>query len=122
MEKNEQKRTEIAKERVLKALEKSLGIVTTALKMAELSRTSYYQWLKEDDEFAAQVKEIENIEKDFIRSKYYECIKDKVPSVIVHAAKTQLGLSEKQQIDITTQGDKINKIEIEFVSIKDKDE
>jgi len=122
MEKNEQKRTEIAKERVLKALEKSLGIVTTALKMAELSRTSYYQWLKEDKEFAAQVKEIENIEKDFIRSKYYECIKDKVPSVIVHAAKTQLGLSEKQQIDITTQGDKINKIEIEFVSIKNKDE
>jgi hypothetical protein len=118
----EQNRTKIAKERMLKALEKSLGIVTTALKMADLSRTNYYKWLEEDAEFAKKTKEVENIEKDFIRSKYYECIKDKVPSVIVHAAKTQLGLSEKQQIDITTQGDKINKIEIEFVSIKDKDE
>ena len=118
----EQNRTKVAKERMLKALEKSLGIVSTALKMTELSRTNYYKWLKEDQEFADKVKEIEQIEHDFIRSKYYECIKDKVPSVVIHAAKTQLGLSEKQQIDVTTQGEKINKIEIEIVKSKDTDE
>ena len=118
----EQNRTKVAKERMLKALEKSLGIVTTALKMADLSRTNYYKWLDEDEEFLKKTKEVENIEKDFIRSKYYECIKDKVPSVIVHAAKTQLGLSEKQQVDITTGGEKINKIEIEIVKSKDKNE
>jgi hypothetical protein len=119
---NEQKRTKLAKERVLKALEKSLGIVTTALKMVELSRTQYYTWLKEDEDFKRKVEELEHVKEDFIRSKYYECIKDKVPSVIIHAAKTQLGLSEKQQIDVTTNGDNINKIEIEIVSSKDKDE
>ena len=118
----EQNRTKVAKERVLKALEKSLGIVSTALKMADLSRTNYYKWLSEDDEFKKKVQEIEAIEKDFIRSKYYECIKDKVPSVVIHAVKTQLGLNEKQIIDVTTQGDKINKIEIEIVKPKDKDE
>lgn len=118
----EQNRTKEAKKRMLKALSSSLGIVTTALKAAEVGRVTYYRWLKEDEEFANQVKEVESIEHDFIRSKYYECIKDKVPSVVIHAAKTQLGLNERQLIDVTTQGEKINKIEIEIVKSKDKDE
>ena len=118
----EQNRTKKSKQRMLKALSSSLGIVTSALKVANVGRTSFHRWLKEDEEFAKQVKEVESIEHDFIRSKYYECIKDKVPSVVIHAAKTQLGLSEKQQIDVTTQGEKINKIEIEIVKPKDKDE
>ena len=109
----EQNRTKIAKERMLKALESSLGIVTTALKIADLSRTNYYKWLDEDEDFLKKTKEVENIEKDFIRSKYYECIKDKVPSVVIHAAKTQLGLSEKQQLDITSNDEAI-KIHIDL--------
>jgi hypothetical protein len=118
----EQIGTQKAKERMLKALSSSLGIVTTALKAADVGRTTYYRWLKEDEDFANKVREVECIEKDFIRSKYYECIKDKVPSVVIHAAKTQLGLSEKQQIDVTSNGDNINKIEIEIVKPKDTDE
>jgi len=38
----EQNRTQIAKKKMLQALEKSLGVVTTALKTTELSRTNYY--------------------------------------------------------------------------------
>ena len=52
----EQNRTHIAKKRMLKALESSLGVVTTALKACDLSRTNYYKWLKEDEEFAQNVK------------------------------------------------------------------
>lgn len=118
----EQIGTQEAKKRMLKSLSSSLGIVTTALKAADVGRTTYYRWLKEDEEFANKVKEVESIEHDFIRSKYYECIKDKVPSVVIHAVKTQLGLNERQLIDVTTQGEKINKIEIEIVKSKDKDE
>ena len=80
----EQNRTKVNKERILKALESSLGVVTTALKATELSRTNYYRWLKEDEEFAKKVQEIENIQKDFIKSKYLECVKDKVPSIVMH--------------------------------------
>ena len=54
----EQNRTQIAKKQMLKALEKSLGVVTTALKATDLSRTNYYKWLKEDEEFKANVEEI----------------------------------------------------------------
>ena len=103
----EQNRTKIAKEQMLKALEGSLGVVTTALKATDLSRTNYYKWLKEDKEFAKSVDEIENIQQDFIKSKYYECVKD--------AAKSRLGWNEKPQLDITSGGDKINMPVITFV-------
>ena len=111
----EQNRTQIAKKQMLKALESSLGVVTTALKAADLSRTNYYKWLKEDEEFAAQVEEIENIQQDFIKSKYYECVKDKVPSVVIHAAKTRLGWNETNRVDITSGDKAINMPVITFV-------
>ena len=98
----EQNRTQINKDRILKALESSLGVVTTALKACDLSRTNFYKWIKEDEEFAENVKEIQNIENDFIKSKYYECVKDKVPSVVIHAAKTRLGWNETNKLDITS--------------------
>jgi len=107
----EQNRTQINKERMLKALESSLGVITTALKATDLSRTNFYKWLKEDEEFAAKVEQIENIQKDFIKSKYYECVKDKVPSVVIHAAKTRLGWNETNRVDITS-GDERIKINI----------
>ena len=103
----EQNRTQINKDRMLKALESSLGVVTTALKACDLSRTNFYKWLKEDEEFAKAVSEVQNIENDFIKSKYYECVKDKVPSVVIHAAKTRLGWNETNKVDLTSGDDKI---------------
>ena len=111
----EQNRTKINKDRLLKALESSLGVITTALKSTDLSRTNFYKWLKEDEEFAEQVAEIENIQKDFIKSKYYECVKDKVPSVVIHAAKTRLGWNETNRVDITSGDKAINMPIITFV-------
>ena len=98
----EQNRTQIAKKRMLEALEKSLGVVTTALKVTELSRTNFYKWLKEDEEFAEAVRNVELIAKDFVMSKFYECIKDKVPSVVIHGAKNICGMNETNKIDITS--------------------
>jgi len=109
----EQNRTQINKDRMLKALESSLGVITTALKVTDLSRTNFYKWLKEDKEFAAKVEEIENIQQDFIKSKYYECVKDKVPSVVIHAAKTRLGWNETNKVDLTSGDEKI-KINIDL--------
>jgi hypothetical protein len=111
----EQNRTQINKERILKALESSLGVITTALKATGLSRTNFYKWIKEDEEFAEKVQDIQNIENDFIKSKYYECVKDKVPSVVIHAAKTRLGWNETNKIDVTSGGKGINMPVITFV-------
>ena len=111
----EQNRTKINKERLLKALESSLGVITTALKSTDLSRTNFYKWLQEDEQFAKDVQEIENIQQDFIKSKYYECVKDKVPSVVIHAAKTRLGWNETNRVDITSGDKAINMPIITFV-------
>tara|TARA_R100000315_G_C5190076_1_gene110786 strand:+ start:245 stop:598 length:354 start_codon:yes stop_codon:yes gene_type:complete len=111
----EQNRTKINKERLLKALESSLGVITTALKACDLSRTNFYKWLKEDEDFAKKVEDVQNIEKDFIKSKYYECVKDKVPSVVIHAAKTKLGWNETNRVDITSGDKAINMPVITFI-------
>jgi hypothetical protein len=111
----EQNRTQINKDRILKALESSLGVITTALKSTDLSRTNFYKWLKEDEDFAKSVEEIENIQQDFIKSKYYECVKDKVPSVVIHAAKTRLGWNETNRVDVTSGDKAINMPVITFV-------
>jgi hypothetical protein len=111
----EQNRTHISKERMLKALESSLGIVTTALKSCDLSRTNYYKWLKEDEDFAQKVKDVELIAQDFVKSKFYECIKDKVPSVVIHGAKNICGMNETNRLDITSGDKAINMPVITFV-------
>ena len=48
----------IKKEAVLDALEKSLGVVTTAVKSVGVARSTFYKWLKEDEAFAKEVKDI----------------------------------------------------------------
>ena len=111
----EQNRTQIAKKQMLKALESSLGVVTTALKSTDLSRTNYYKWLKEDEEFAQAVQDVELIAKDFVKSKFYECIKDKVPSVVIHGAKNICGMNETNRVDITSGDKAINMPVITFV-------
>ena len=65
--------------------------------------------------FAAGRPRAENIQQDFIKSKYYECVKDKVPSVVIHAAKTRLGWNETNKLDITSGGKAINMPIITFV-------
>jgi|TARA_R110001632_G_scaffold48922_1_gene123065 hypothetical protein len=116
----EQNRTHIAKERMLKALESSLGVVTTALKVTDLSRTNYYKWLREDEDFAQAVKDIEFIAQDFVKSKFYECIKDKVPSVVIHAAKNILGMNETNRLDLTSGDKAINMPVITFIETETK--
>lgn len=63
--------TEQNKKTLLLALEKSLGVITTACKNAGLSRTQCYQWLKEDPQFKAAVDEITEVSLDFGESQLH---------------------------------------------------
>lgn len=64
--------TEQSKKDLLAALEKSLGIVTTACKAARLSRTQHYQWLKDDPDYKAAVEEISYVAVDFAESQLHK--------------------------------------------------
>ena len=66
----------IKKESMLKALEKSLGIVTVACKKADIPRSTFYKWMREDKEFKEEVRDIENIALDFAESHLHKQIRD----------------------------------------------
>ena len=101
---------EINKKAILEALEKSLGVVTTAVKLVGISRSTFYKWIQEDQEFAKKVKDIENITLDFVESQLHKQIRDgNTPSTIFYL-KTKgkkRGYYEKQQLDMTTDDEPI---------------
>ena len=68
------KNRHIKKESLLKALEQSLGVVTVACKKIDISRGTFYKWLKDDKEFNEQVKQIENVALDFAESQLHKQI------------------------------------------------
>jgi len=67
-------KTDIKKREILEALEKSLGIVTTACKQVGINRDTYYEWLKKDKDFKRKVKELENVALDFAESQLHKQI------------------------------------------------
>ena len=102
---NEQKRTQVNKQKLIEALESSLGIVTEACEKAELSRTQHYKWYKEDEEYRKAVDSIENKFIDFAETH----LKNQIASGSVQATAFFLrtrgrkrGYAEKQDIDITS--------------------
>ena len=62
----------LKKDTLLQALENSLGIVSTACNRTGISRSSYYKWYKEDEEFRQKVDEIDNVKLDFVESKLFK--------------------------------------------------
>ena len=100
----------IKKETILQALENSLGVVTIACKQADVPRSTYYKWLKEDEEFAKAVKEIENIALDFAESQLHTQIKDGSTPATIFYLKTKgkkRGYVERNELDLTTDNEPI---------------
>jgi hypothetical protein len=61
-------KTEQHKKAMLEALEKSLGVVTTACKSIGIGRTTHYMWLDEDPQYRRNVESISDIAVDFAES------------------------------------------------------
>lgn len=96
------KATKINKDKVLEALEQSLGVVTTALKKVDLTRGTFYRWLQEDSEFAERVRTIQDITLDFAESQLFKQIKDGNTTATIFYLKTKgkgRGYVERQEIE-----------------------
>ncbi len=113
----------IKKETLLKSLEQSLGVVTVACKKANIPRSTYYKWLKEDSDFADQVRDIENVALDFAESQLHKQISENSTSATIFYLKTKgkaRGYVERQEIT-GAEGMPTN-FQIEIIgSTKDKD-
>jgi ACT domain-containing protein len=52
---------DILKKQLIEALEKSLGVVTTAVKIVGIHRSTFYNWYNDDEEFRKEVDSIGDI-------------------------------------------------------------
>lgn len=112
---NTKKGLNIKQKAMIEALQSTLGIVTSACKIVGMDRTAHYKWLKENEEYKNAVEDIDNIAIDFAESKLHSNIKDGDTTSIIFFLKTKgkrRGYIERQDIDVTTNGENINQITI----------
>mgnify|MGYP003632706081 FL=1 len=89
---------------MLKALEVTLGIVTSACILAKVSRSQHYHWMNIDPEYKTNVLDMDNVALDFAETSLHEQIKDKVPSSTIFYLKTKgkrRGYIETTSIEVT---------------------
>lgn len=65
----------LKKSAMLKALENSLGVVTTACEVVGIDRRTHYRWLQEDEDYKAKVESLSDLAIDFAESQLFELIK-----------------------------------------------
>ena len=109
------------KKALLEALEKSLGVVTTACKKVGVGRTMFYEYMK-DTLFAKQVEDIANIALDFEESQPHKQIQDGNTAATIFYLKTKgkrRGYIERQEI--TGAEGLPNDIKIEIITDTDTD-
>ena len=101
MNNNEQ----LKKESLLKALEKSLGIVSTACRDVGISRTTYYKYYNEDSEFSSEVDNVGDSTLDFVESKLFDLINNGNVAATIFYMKTKgkrRGYIERQEVESNT--------------------
>jgi len=98
-------KTEQHKKAIIEALEKSLGVVTTACKKAGVGRTTFYGWMEEDVAFAKEVNDIQNIALDFAESQLHKQIGGGNTSATIFYLKTKgkkRGYIERTEVEQNT--------------------
>ena len=115
------KERNLKKETLLEALENGLGIVSTACNRTGISRSSFYKWYKEDEEFRKKVDDIDNVKLDYVETKLFKNIEnEKEKSIIFYLQHKghKRGYIQKQNINLTSNEEDIIKIEIEIIESK----
>ena len=87
---------------MIEALEKSLGIVTTACKQTGIARSTHYDWMQKDENYKAAVDGIADIALDFAESQLHKQIQSGEVSSTIFYLKTKgkrRGYIERQEID-----------------------
>ena len=93
----------LKKEAMIQALEKSIGVVTTACKSVGISRDTHYRWMKEDEQYANQVQELSDVALDFAESSLHRQIQSGSTAATIFFLKCKgrnRGYIEKQDIDL----------------------
>ena len=90
------------KKALLEALEKSLGVVTTACNSVGIDRSTFYEYVKNDAKFADAVADVDNIALDFAESQLHKQIQNGEVSSTIFYLKTKgkkRGYIEKSEVE-----------------------
>lgn len=96
---------EQSKERALAALEQSLGVVTSAVKQAGISRSQFYKYYNDDPAFKEAVDGIQAVTLDFVESQLFKQIREGNTAATIFYLKTrgkERGYIESPLIGIDT--------------------
>ena len=88
---------------MIEALEKSLGVVTTACKTVGISRQTHYEWLREDEQYRDAVDDIGDVALDFAESQLHKQIQNGEVSSTIFYLKTKgkkRGYIERTETDV----------------------
>lgn len=89
------------KERMIEALTKSLGIVTNAVKVTGISRTTHYAWMEKDPEYRSRVEEATDAQIDFVEGNLIQRIQEGDTTATIFYLKTKgkkRGYTERMEI------------------------
>ena len=109
---------------MLQALEKTLGVVSKASKIAGIERTTHYLWLNTDEDYKEEVKRLNDIALDYAESQLHKQIGEGNTTATIFYLKCkgrERGYIERMEHDHTSKGDKITNFKVEIVNAK-KDE
>ena len=91
------------KKAMLKALEKTMGVVSTAATMVGINRSTHYEWLKKDSEYKQKVDDLENLMLDFAETNLHQQIQEGNTTATIFLLKTRgrkRGYIERQNIQV----------------------
>src|SRR5690606_19549298 len=97
---------DLKKKAAIEALKANMGNVSSACEAIGISRKTFYQWKKEDEEFAVLAEDLDDVVLDIVESSLLEQIKGGNVTATIFYLKTkgkQRGYSEKADIENTTQ-------------------
>ena len=74
--------TKAMKVKMLRALKKHRGLVSTSAVACKMSRSTHYLWMNEDEDYKTKVDELMLLEVEYVESKLQNLIENENPSAI----------------------------------------
>jgi hypothetical protein len=109
--------TQNKKEKLLKALAETQGLIYHACKKAgNISRSTYYRYMREDEEFAKAVEDIKEAQIDYVEGQLIKNISSgKETSIIFYLKSKAKDRGYAEKLDITSGGKSLTELKIEVI-------
>jgi hypothetical protein len=109
---------DILKKQMIEAMEKTLGIVTSAAKMVGINRSTHYIWMEKDEDYRDKINSISDLALDFVESQLFKSIENHSDTATIFYLKTKgkkRGYIERQEIT-GADGDKLGAFTVEIIN------